>query len=235
MIRLAVWLLLCASVTARAHDLITAAAAEDYVRRAQSYVATTKNESATAIARATAQLDLARMQDEIKELLNRDLAMHGKVQGLPSNALIERLRAADAALPWSETLQRYAAPLPRYEVYVVTATRGERVNEALFGAITGYFYESFRDDPLQPLPGAMKQSDKHIGYSERFINEFPKDANIEEVRFIAAILHLRAARERANAKSHGARAKELLIAFRKDYPESMRAAAVPVLLDEIPR
>lgn len=218
-----------------AHDLITADALESYVERAQTYVSVIKNEKSSAVQRATHQLDLALMQDEIKELLNRDLAMHGKVQGLPSNALIERFRAAGAPLPWSTKLGRFAAPLERYEAYVQDAQAGPRLNEALFGALSGYFYESFREDPLDPISVDGKALGVHIARVEQFMKSFPQDKNLEETRFIAAILHLRAARSGANAQQSGARAKELLHAFRRDYPDSMRAAAVPVLLEAIPK
>ena len=66
------------------------------------------------------------------------------------------------------------------------------------------------------------------------MREFARDRNLEEVKFITAVLHVRAARAGgADASRSAARAKELLTQFARDYPNSMRTAAVPVLLDAL--
>jgi hypothetical protein len=57
---------------------------------------------------------------------------------------------------------------------------------------------------------------------------------VEEVRFIFAIAHVRAARAGVDTKRFAARARELLNQFQRDYPQSLRTAAVPVLLDALP-
>lgn len=219
---------------ARAHDLITAEAAERYLSQANEQLATIRsNEPATR--RADAHVALARMQDEIRDLLNRDLAMHGKVQGLPSNLVIERLRAAGAPLPWSDRLGRYAAPVEHYRAALELDRKGRRSGEAMFGLLYGTFYDSFRDDPLQSIVAEPVTSRLLIDIGERFVAEHAGDANAEEARFIVAIAYVRLARGGTDGKRHSARAKELLTRFQRDYPDSLRAAAVPVMLEALPR
>jgi hypothetical protein len=225
---------LCVASAALAHDLITADGAERYLAQAEQYLAVIRSRD-PAPRRADAQLSLARMQDEIRDLLNRDLAMHGKVQGLPSNLVIERLKAAGAPLPWSDRLGRYAAPVERYRAALELDGKGRRASEALFGLVCGLFYDSFRDDPLQSLAEEPASSRALIELGERFVHDFPADPNVEEARFIVALAYVRAARSGADPKRLPARARELLAGFQRDYPDSLRTAAVPVLLDALPR
>lgn len=217
----------------QAHDLITAEAAERYIEQAQRSVATIRSREAAA-RRAEAHLALARMQDEIRDLLNRDLAMHGRVQGLPSNLVIERLKTAGAPLPWSERLGRFAAPVEHYGAAYDLDPQGGVANAALYGVVYGRFYDSFRDDPLASLDLEPASSNALIEAGERFVHSYPRDANVEEVRFIVAVAWVRVARSGAGTKHSAARARDLLERFRKDYPDSLRSAAVPVMLEALP-
>jgi len=218
----------------QAHDLITAEAAERYIAQAQRNVATIRSRDETATRRAEAHLALARMQDEIRDLLNRDLAMHGRVQGLPSNLVLERLKAAGAPLPWSERLGRFAAPVEHYGAAYELDPQGAGANAALYGVVYGRFYDSFRDDPLVSLDPEPASSHALIEAGERLVNAYPRDANVEEVRFIVAVAWVRAARSGSDARHSAARARDLLERFRKDYPDSLRSAAVPVMLEALP-
>ncbi|MFN9390241.1 MAG: hypothetical protein ACK6DF_11995 [Betaproteobacteria bacterium] len=226
-------LALCSGVV-RAHDLITAEAADRYVAQARAWVAVAAAKEPPA-ARADASVSLARMLDEIRDLLNSDLATHGRVQGLPSHLLIERLKEAGSPLGWAERLGRYGAPVQWYRTGLDLDPRGRRAGEALFGWLSGSFYDGFRDDPLKPLAPDTAGLLPLIEAGERYAREFPRDANLEEGRFITAILRVRAARAGLpERKVHGARARELLRDFQRDYPDSLRSAAVPVLLDALP-
>lgn len=227
------WLAM-APAMARAHDLITPESADRYVVQARAWVAVTASKEPPA-ARADASVSLARMLDEIRDLLNRDIATHGRVQGLPSNLLIERLKEAGSPLGWAERLGRYGAPVQWYRTGLDLDPRGRRAGEALFGWLSGSFYDGFRDDPLKPLAPDTAGLLPLIEAGERYVREFPRDANLEEGRFITAILRVRAARAGLpERKAHAARARELLRDFQRDYPDSLRSAAVPVLLDALP-
>lgn len=224
---------LAAAACAHAHDLITAEAAERYIAQAQRNVATIRSREA-APKRAEAHLALARMQDEIRDLLNRDLAMHGRVQGLPSNLVVERFKAAGAPLPWSERLGRFGAPVEHYTAAYDLDPKGAGANDALYGVLYGRFYDSFRDDPLKSLDAEPGASRILIDAGERFVRDFPRDRNVEEVRFIVAVAWVRVARAGGDSRPGAARARELLLRFQQDYPGSLRAAAVPVFMDALP-
>ncbi|MBX9962691.1 MAG: hypothetical protein K2Y35_06545 [Burkholderiales bacterium] len=230
-------LLLMGSVGATAHvcahDLITAEAAERYIAQAQRNAATIRSREA-APKRAEAHLALARMQDEIRDLLNRDLAMHGRVQGLPSYLVVERFKAAGTPLPWSERLGRFGAPVEHYTAAYDLDPKGAGANDALYGVLYGRFYDSFRDDPLKSLDAEPGGSRILIDAGERFVRDFPRDGNVEEVRFIVAVAWVRVARAGGDSRPSAARARELLLRFQQDYPGSLRAAAVPVFMDALP-
>lgn len=217
----------------RAHDLITAEAAERYIAQAQRNVAVIRSRE-PAPRRAEANLALARMQDEIRDLLNRDLAMHGRVQGLPSNLVVERFKTLGAPLPWAERLGRFGAPVEYYAAAYDLDPKGPDANDALYGVVYGRFYDGFRDDPLTSLDAEPAASNALIDAGERFVRDFPRDANLEEVRFIVAVAWVRVARIGHDARRNSARARELLEQFRKDYPDSLRSAAVPVMLEALP-
>jgi hypothetical protein len=226
--------LLAVAATAASHDLITPESAERYVARARTSVGFAASREPAPV-RASATLDLAKMLDEIRDLLNRDIATHGRVQGLPSNLLIEQLKQAGSPLAWSERLGRYAAPVDLYRGALELDPRGRRAGEALFGLLYGSFYDGFRDDPLKPVVPDGPALLPLVEAGERFVREFPRDANAEEGRFIAAIIRVRAARAGLpDRKAHAARARELLRDFQHDYPDSLRSAAVPVLIESLP-
>ncbi len=224
----------CQWPAACAHDLITAEAVERYLSQANEHLATIRS-SEPAPRRAEAQVGLARLLDEIRDLLNRDIAIHGKVQGLPSNFVIARLRAAGAPLNWADRLGRYAAPVEHYRAAMDLDRKGRRSGEAMYGLLYGTFYDSFRDDPLQSIASEPSTSRVLVEVGESFVADHPGDVNVEEGRFIVAIAHVRLARAGPAARQHAVHARDLLARFQRDYPDSLRAAAVPVLLEALPR
>jgi hypothetical protein len=218
--------------TARAHDLVTPQAVEQTVADVQQALTVVRSK-APAARRAEAHLLIARRHDTMRDLLNRDIAAHGQVQGLPSKLLIERLRAAGAPFAWSDALGRYAAPVDHYRAAAELDPRGPGAAEATFGWLSGAFADSFRDDPLQVLPQATAAATlAELG--ERFVREWPRDANVEEARFITAIAWVRVARATRAPSTAATRARESLERFARDYPDSLRSAAVPVLLGALP-
>ena len=97
-------LLACLAAPAPAHDLITGEAAERYLAQAVEQLARLDARQPTA-QRAQANYALGRMLDEIRDLLNRDLATHGRVQGLPTQRLIVELDARGLRLSVSSQLK----------------------------------------------------------------------------------------------------------------------------------
>ena len=222
------------SMDAMAHDLITAESAQAYlatVAESQKTIAS----KAPAAKRALAHLDLGKTLDEIRELLNRDLAAHGKVQGLPSHYLVAELQRLGAPLAWAEQRRRFGANTHYFERALELSPHGPRAADAGLRLLQGRFYDSFDSDPLtadEPWPQLAGQ----IALAEDLMaRDFPGDAR-EELEFIGAILHARAnlgAPDAASRRSHGRRARQAIAAFEARYPDSLRSAVMPILREAL--
>ncbi len=215
---------------AMAHDLITAESAQTYL----AAVAESQNKIASkepAAGRAQAQLDLGKTLDEIRELINRDLAAHGKVQGLPSNYLLAELQRQGVPLAWSEKRRRFDANTQYFEQALALAPRGAHATDAGLRLLLGRFYDSFESDPLvadESWPRLTEQIALAQGLAGR-----PLQSDVrEEVEFIGVVLHARASLRAPDAgakRSHGARARQAIAAFEARYPDSLRTAVMPIL------
>jgi hypothetical protein len=215
---------------ATAHDLITAASAQTYlatVAESQKTIAS----KAPAARRALAHLDLGKTLDEIRELINRDLAAHGKVQGLPSNYLVAELRRQGVPLAWSEKRRRFGANTQYFERSLALAPRGPHATDAGLRLLLGRFYDSFESDPLAVEESWPRLAEQIALVQDLAARDLPSDAR-EEVEFIGAILHARASLRAPDAgarRSHGRRAREAIVAFEARYPDSLRNALMPIL------
>ena len=228
-------LLACLSAPALAHDLITGEAAERYLLQADEQLEML-DARRSAAQRAQASYALGRMLDEIRDLLNRDLATHGRVQGLPTQRLVAELDARGLTLRVSPRLGRFPANLRYYREALRLSPEGPRAADAAFALLQGYFYDSFRDDPLQPLDRSWSELEEQIGVGERFLERAPQHPGREEGEFIVLVHYVRAARDAPDAASrtrYARRAREAAERFEARYPDSMRAAALPVLLERL--
>ncbi len=220
-------LCLCWSVSA--HDLITADAVEKYLARADGDLATIRGKGAARV-RAEAHYDLGRMLDEIRELLNRDVAMHGRVQGLATHLLMKELKARNLELAPTPPSGRFPVPAVHYaEALKLDAdTRG---GDAAFRLLAGRFYDSFDADPSRSrLPWA--ELEDQIRLADRLASRKPAHPEQEEIEFIAAVQQVQAAglvQDRARAAEHVRRAQAAAAAFARRYPDSLRNAALEVL------
>jgi hypothetical protein len=220
--------------TSWAHELITPEAADRYITQTNRFSGVLRSRDAVS-SRADAALSLAKLQDEVRELLNRDIASHGRIQGLPSQLLVDRLKQAGHPLVWLDAFGRFAAPVELYKKAYDLDPKGKRSQEAQAGFLLGSFYDGFRDDPLKPIHPDDANLRLLIETGERLSREYPHEPSAEEVRFITAILQVRAARAGVgDQKMRSARARELMAQFQRDYPDSLRSAAIPVFLDALP-
>ena len=221
---------LLAAAPAAAHDLITAESAERYLQQARSWHALAAS-PAPAAQRAEAQYRIGVMLDEIRELLNRDIAAHGVVQGLPSGYLVAELQRQGSALAWAEKRRRYGTNTRYFEQALALAPRGAHAKDAGWRLLQGRFYDSFDSDPLagdEPWPRLAEQL---ALARDLAVGGLQGDAR-EEAEFIAAILHARAnlsAPDAAARRDHGRRAREASLAFETRHPDSLRSALMPVL------
>ncbi|MSQ49047.1 MAG: hypothetical protein EXR30_01520 [Betaproteobacteria bacterium] len=227
---IAVVVALLTAAAAHAHDLITTESAEHYLRQTNKWQALATS-SALAGERAEAQYRIGGMLDEIRELLNRDLATHGKVQGLPSNYLLAELQRQGAPLVWSEQQRRYRVNTHYFEQALVLAPRGPHAADAGLRLLQGRFYGSFETDPLaadEPWPQLVRQ----LALAEDLLARQLQGEAREEVEFIGAILHTRAslrAPDAASRRSHGRKARAMIAVFEARHPDSLRSAVMPIL------
>lgn len=225
---------LCAN--AAAHDLITAETAQGYLARQaalQKIIASPE----PAPARAAAWLELGGMLDQIRELLNRDLEAHGTVQGLASSFLMAELRARGAPLAWSAEHGRFDANLKYYREALKLSDEPAVAGDASFRLLQGWFYDSFTVDPLQPSAQTPAQLAEQVRLGEAFRQKYPGHAGREEAGFILIIHYIQSARAAAQRKQRAAfsqKARALAEDFLKTYPDSLRAAAIPPLLERLP-
>ncbi len=226
---------LCCSV-ASAHDLITAEAAERYLAQASANRKVIRSK-APAAQRAEAHIALGSLLDEIRDLLNRDIATHGKVQGLPSEYLVAELTAGGTPLATVPGAVRFPANLDYYREALRLAPEGPIAADASFRLVQGYFYDSFSDDPLAPHAQTWAQLQQQIRVGERFLQRYPAHPGREEAEFIVAVHYLQAARAAPSAGErarYAQRARNALSAFQRRHPDSMRVSAVEVLLEQVP-
>ncbi|MSQ89562.1 MAG: hypothetical protein EXR32_09850 [Betaproteobacteria bacterium] len=221
---------LLTAAAAHAHDLITAESADRYLQQASKWQALATS-SASAVGRAESQYRIGTLLDEIRELLNRDLAAHGKVQGLPSNYLLAELQRHGTPLVWSAQQRRYSANTPYFEQALALAPRGPHAADAGLRLLQGGFYDSFETDPLaadEPWPQLARQ----LALAEDLLARQLQGEAREEIEFIGAILHTRAslrAPDVATRRSHGRKARAMISAFKARHPDSLRSAVMPIL------
>jgi hypothetical protein len=226
---------ICAfAAPALAHDLITAEEAQRYLAQADQALAIIKAHE-PALRRAEANVTLGRMLDDIRDLLNRDLATHGTVQGLPSNYLVAELRRTGAPLNFAQG--RFLAHVGYYREALKLAPDGPYAAEATLRWMRGAFYDSFDGDPLVVRGQTLEQLREQLTLGERFVQRYPTHPEIEEAKFILLVQTIRAANAAPDAASRAAlsaKARDAGQQFAARYPDSMRAAAVPVLLERLP-
>jgi hypothetical protein len=157
------------------------------------------------------------------------------VQGLPSSFLMSELALRGTPLAFSAARNRFAANLQYYREALKLAPAGAAAADAMFGLLQGHFYDSFTVDPLQPSAQSADELGAQIGLAEDFLGRYPHHAGCEEASFILAIHYMQAARvaSAGEREAFAGRARRAAEAFRQAYPESMRAAALPHLLEGI--
>lgn len=220
---------------ASAHDLIAAESVQSYLASLGDLQKVIASKEPPA-RRAQAHLDLGKMLDEIRELLNRDLDAHGRVQGLPSNLLMSELEARGAGLAYSPETNRFLADPRHYREALKLTSADSVAADASFRLLQGHFYDSFTVDPLRAAQTPAQLAGQ-IGLGEEFLKKYPQHPAREEASFILAIHYVQAARVANDAQRRmvfARRARQLADEFIRTYPGSLRAPALPPLLQGLP-
>jgi len=216
------------------HDLITAELAEGYLNKATKWQKQSVEETEKP-ERAKALLRIGVMLDEIRGYLNRDLAVHGKVQGLASNYLVAELDKLGTPLSYSGERRLFIANSGYYRSALELGLNRVLAREARLRLLRGEFYDSFDVDPLQTTQ-SMTQLQEQIYLADELNESVNTEPDLEEVRFIAAILYARAASLETGEAQRRIYLSEALVridAFSREYPDSLRSAAMPVMREAL--
>jgi len=225
---------LLAAGGASAHDLVGAKRAEHYLLQAGKWQAIAAS-ALPAGERAEALYRIGVMLDEIRELLNRDLAAHGHVRGLMSSHLVDELQRRGLPLAWSEKRRRFSANTRYFEQALGLAPAGPRAADAGLRLLRGRFHDGFDADPLAADEGWPQLAELVALATDLARREFQGETR-EEVDFMVAVLHARAALHAPDAAMrhrHGTLAREAIARFGARHSDSLRSAMMPVLREAL--
>jgi len=215
---------------ALAHDLITAELAETYLKQASAWHEQI-NSNAQRREQARACLQIGEMLDEIRALLNRDLAVHGQVQGLASAYLVAGLERTGTPLAYSPSRNYFTANSDYYRAALDLGLGKDLAQRARAGLLRGEFYDNFSGNLLD-AGQTSRQLQEQLALADALLGDALAEPQMEEVRFIATILYARAAKSASGVGERAAyrdKALVLATAFERDYPDSLRAAAIPAV------
>ena len=216
--------------TAPAHDLITAELAEGYLKQASTWHEQI-NSGASRREQAQACLKIGEMLDEIRVLLNRDLAVHGQVQGLASAYLVAGLERVGTPLTYSPSRNYFTANSDYYRTALELGLSEDLARRTRLDLLRGEFYDNFSGNLLD-AGQTGQQLQEQLSVADALLGDALPEPDMEEVRFIATILYARAAKSVSRSGERAAyrdKALVLATAFERDYPDSLRAAAIPVV------
>lgn len=214
-----------------AHDLITAESAEHFLAQIRHEQDVLGSQSPPQ-ARAQASVALGKLLDEIRDLLNRDIASHGQPQGLATLYLIQALHGQGIDLQRSPRLGRYPANLAFYRSALQLDPHGPASAEARLQLLRGHFYDSFEQDPLRPREQSWPQLREQIEHAQALLQQTLPEPGREEAHFILAVHYLQAAATAGQAavrSAYAQRARTAIAQFKARYPDSLRVAALDVL------
>ncbi|MBL26932.1 MAG: hypothetical protein CMM50_05190 [Rhodospirillaceae bacterium] len=215
-----------------AHDVLNAAAMEDFLGRLDSHRAIADEAGREGQAEAFFQRGM--VLSESVDLLNQDYMVHAGSHGTVAEVYLRELAARGFTLTLSPKLGRYPVPVGSLECYLaLTGGGGDHAAEALHEVITARFYDSFVADPFAPLAGDWTSVRRAIADGERFLARFPAHPDLAEIRFVLAVNYGRAALlapDEAERSRYREAAAAGLADYAAAYPQSMRAAAAEALI-----
>ncbi len=224
------WLLgaLLLAAQAGAHDAIGVDARKAYLQKLASLQHSAQ--SGAPAARAAALVETGRTLDEIRGLLNEDIVSHGRTQGLETSILVDQLNAGPHRLQLSPHTRLYLANQRPYRDALALAPRGPHASIARFMLLKNNFYDSFVDDPLQPVAQDKATLLEMIAHGNALRAKPDPAIDAEEVDFILALHYLQAKRSGALPAAECERQfGGLLKGFRHRWPTSLKLATLEAL------
>lgn len=212
-----------------AHDAISHDARKAYISKLDELNRSAQS-GAPASVRAAARFQTGKLLAEIRSLLNEDIISHGKTQGLETLALVNQLNASPNKLIISPHTRLYLADLQAWRDAIALDPRAKHVDAARYMLLKDYFYDSFTDNPLNPVREDKQTLVDMIRLGESLLAVKDTAVDAEEVVFILAVHYLKAAQTGALPKSKcQSRFAELLKKFRQSWPDSLKLATLEAL------
>ncbi len=213
---------------AGAHDAIGADARKAYLQKLASLQHSAQ--AGTPQARAAALVETGRMLDEIRGLLNEDIISHGRTQGLETSILVDQLNAGPHRLQLSPHTRLYLANQRPYRDALALSPRGPQSSLARFMILKNHFYDSFVDNPLQPVAQDKATLLEMIEHGNALRAKPDPAIDAEEVDFILALHYLQAKQSGGlPAAECDRRFASLLKGFRARWPTSLKLATLEAL------
>lgn len=222
------------AVDGLAHDLINAESAQAWLVELNE-LQSQQHSSADAVRKGEAAYRIGVVLETIRELLNQDLQSHGEVSGLSSQYLVAALKERGLAFDYSAPRRQFMSRPGYFREALRLAPAASFAADAGFRLLDAMYQDKLGHDPLGAAL-APAASAEMIALAEQLDTAYPAHARREEIEFIAAILYTRAARDcRKSAAAVGSlkKARQSIAEFERRYPASLRAAAMPVLLDAL--
>ena len=219
--------LLCA--TSWSHDSITTEVRQNYLAKlseTQQILVT----SSSPAGKAKAHFLLGTTLDEIRDLFNQDIISHGAVKGLESTLLLSELARVGFKLEKSPQIGLYLSALNHYRTALKLDGKAPFNEQAKYLLFKNQFYDSFTDNPLQPLSQSREELTKLLQIGDTLLKSKDPIVNQEEVHFIQAIHTLQAIDQQLLSPAEGHKKfKQLLTQLRSQYPQSLKPLTLEAL------
>ena len=215
---------------ASAHDLITDEVAKEYLLELQESVSVLEDVGAPNETRAQAALSIGSKLEEIKSFLNRDISMHGAINGLATEYLVSKLENSGMALHFDSKNNYYPFDNTYYHAALKFASSNNTRSLAKVRLIKGDFYHDFKGD-LMSTTASLTDLEEQVKTFDEVDFTSLSNEEAEELRFIKIITYARLINSgRADEADRLSRAFQALSEeFEMLYPSSMRLGAVFVV------
>lgn len=206
--------------------------------RAQALLAQVADRHAAAHAPdagAGALYALGEAVEALVELLNEDVAVHGRANFF-TEALVRRLEAYGITVTLEPRTRTYAYDLAAFAAYVERAPRGRHAGDATFRLLARDFHAALGESLTALGHGDVATLLGVIAAAERFLRDHPTHSRTGRVRFFLAVDYVRAAHhvdDPARAAAFARRARQALARVARESGDPFERRAAETLLEQL--
>ncbi len=220
--------------SAFAHVVLEADVVQNRLRDIVRYRTQSRNDSTDEV-RLDALYRLGEAVRGLVELLNQDLVAHGASALFPT-LVAHRLQAYGIGVTLDKGIERYVYDHGAFYEYLRRAPEGARAADIRYRLISDKFYRSLRLDTPDMLRSEEADLLEAVAEEEQFLQDFPEDPRVRNVRFFRAADYYRLSKNVQDAE-RSARyrrvASEALQQLLHTYPGTAEARSAEELLKRI--